>query len=289
MLYLDGEYLPLSEGRVSVDDRGFVFGDGVYEVVKVLNGHLVWAPEHLARLRISLAMVQIEDVLESHALERVASELVRRADLDCGIVYLQVTRGVAPRGFEFPDAAAPTVMAYTRPMEFAGPDKILRGIRAHPLEDFRWGRCDIKCLNLLAAIMAKEEARRAGAEEVLWLAPEGMVREGGSCNLFAFIDGVLRTHPADRRVLGGITRQKVLGLASGLGLALSEQPFTLEEMLASGEAFLTASTRDVLPVVAVGGRPVGDGHPGPVTLHLAHALRAAQAGEVGLPVPAPLL
>ena len=132
-------------------------------------------------------------------------------------------------------------------MEFAGPDKILRGTTAHPLEDFRWGRCDIKCLNLLAAIMAKEEARQAGAEEVLWLAPDGTVREGGSCNLFAFVDGVLRTHPADRRVLGGITRHKVLGLASGLGLAVSEQSFTLDEMLASGEAFLTASTRDVLP------------------------------------------
>lgn len=288
MLYLDGEYLPLSEGRVSVDDRGFVFGDGVYEVIKVLNGRLVWAAEHLARLRISLAMVQIEGALESHPLERVASELVRRADLDCGIVYLQVTRGVAPRGFEFPQAA-PTVLAYTRPMEFVGPDKILRGITAHPLEDFRWGRCDIKCLNLLAAIMAKAEARRAGAEEVLWLAPEGTVREGGSCNLFAFIDGVLRTHPADRTVLSGITRQKVLVLASGLGLAVSEQAFALEEMLASGEAFLTASTRDVLPVVAVGGRSVGDGHPGPVTLHLAHALRAAQAAEAGLPSPTPLL
>jgi D-alanine transaminase len=289
MLYLDGEYLPLSEGRVSVNDRGFVFGDGVYEVVKVLNGRSVWAPEHLARLRASLSMLRIENVFERHPLDLIVSELVRRSDLDCGIVYLQVTRGVSPRGFEFPEDAVPTVLGYARPMEFAGPDTILRGITAHPLEDFRWGRCDIKCLNLLAAIMAKEEARRAGAQEVLWLAPEGTVREGGSCNLFAFIDGVLRTHPADRRVLAGITRHKVLGLASGLGLAVCEQAFTLEEMLASGEAFLTASTRDVLPVVAVGGRPVGAGRPGPVTLDLAHALRTAQAREVGLPVPAPLL
>ena len=286
---MDGEYLPLSEGRVSVNDRGFVFGDGVYEVVKVLDGRLIWASEHLARLRVSLAMLQIGNVLERHPLDLIVSELVRRADLGCGIVYLQVTRGIAPRCFEFPEDAVPTVLAYTRPMEFAGPDTILRGITAHPLEDFRWGRCDIKCLNLLAAIMAKEEARRAGAQEVLWLAPDGAVREGGSCNLFAFVDGALRTHPADHRVLGGITRRKVLGLASGLGLAVSEQPFTLEEMLASGEAFLSASTRDVLPVVAVGGRIVGTGRPGPVTLNLAHALRNAQAREAGLPAPAPLL
>jgi D-alanine transaminase len=288
VLYLDGRYLPLEEGRVSVLDRGFVFGDGVYEVVKVQNGRLVWAAEHLARLRGSLAALGIPTVSEQHPFEHILPELIRASSLESGIVYIQVTRGSASRGFEFPEDPHPTVLAYSQAMQFATPGKIRVGIRAHAVRDFRWGRCDIKCLNLLAAILAKQEARGAGAEEVLWLDPDGIVREGGSCNLFAVIHGVLRTHPAGPSVLAGVTRGKVLEMAALLGVEVREEPFSLEEMIASGNAFLTACTRDILPVVTVDGRDVGNGVPGPETLRLADALRAELAVEAGLPSPAAL-
>jgi D-alanine transaminase len=292
MLYLQGEFLRLEDGRVSVLDRGFQFGDGVYELVKVLNGRLLWMDEHLSRLRGSLGELRMDGALTmtpgARRLEEVLPELVARSGLESGTVYVQVTRGAASRGFELPPTFSPTVLAYTQLTEFLTPDEIRAGVAVHPVEDYRWGRCNVKSTNLLAAIMGKEEARAAGAHEVLWIGPGSVVREGGSCNIFALLGGVLRTHPLGCHVLAGVTRGKVIELARGLGLEVHETAFDLQEITAASEVFLTATTRDVVPVVAVGGQAVGRGSAGPLTLKLADALRAEISGAVGLAAPASL-
>jgi D-alanine transaminase len=196
--------------------------------------------------------------------------LVRRSAVDHGSVYVQVTRGSAAREFEFPKAWSPTVLAYARTKPAPAEAAILAGSVLHPVEDLRWARCDIKAITLLAAVLAKEEARRAGAHEALFVAPGGVVREGGSSNVFAVLDGVIRTHPADTRILWGITRLHVIRLARAAGYPVEERAFTLAEVAAAAgggcEVFAASTTRDVMPVVRIGQQSVGDGRPGPVTM-----------------------
>ncbi len=293
LLYLNGEFLELREGRVHVEDRGFQLGDGIYEVIKVMNGRLVWLDDHLARLDRSLAAIRLGDALEDHDMGRILPDLVARAGLGDGSVYLQVTRGDAPREFPFPAAPHPTVLAYTRPRDFPLPSFITTGITLHPVEDLRWGRCDIKSTNLLAAVLVKQEAQEAGAWEALFMAPDGTVREGGSSNVFAVLGGVVRTHPLDRHILGGITRLHVLEIAHRLGIPVEERAFTLEEVrqTAAGdcEFFSASSTTDMLPVVAIGGVAVRGGRPGPVTLRLLDEMRAELAALAGREKPPALL
>jgi D-alanine transaminase len=291
-LYLNGAFMPLSEGRVSVEDRGFQLGDGVYEVIKVMNGRLVWLDDHLERLVRSLAAVGLSEAIAEHPLGNVLPDLVGRSGVDHGSVYLQVTRGWAPRDFLFPHPPHPTVLAYARAKPGPTPEEILRGTGLHPLEDLRWARCDIKSTNLLAAVLAKQEAHEAGAQEALFMAPDGMAREGGSSNVFAVLRGVLRTHPLNNRILGGITRKHVLELAGRDGHRVEERAFSLEELTAAGadcEVFSASTTRDIMPVVRIGGRLVGSGKPGPVTLALLEGMRREQALLVGLEPPAPLV
>ncbi len=292
VLYLNGSFMPLAEGTVPVEDRGFQLGDGIYEVIKVMNGRPVWLHDHLARLQRSLGAVRLTNALEGHDLTALIPELVRRAQVREGMVYLQITRGVAPREFIFPHPPHPTVLAYARTKPLPAPEDIMAGVTLHPVDDQRWGRCDIKSTNLLASVLAKEEAWEAGADEALFLSPSGIVREGGSSNVFAVMDGVVRTHPLNRRILGGVTRLHTLEIAERLGLPVLERAFRLKEVL--GEAthcseFFTASTmKDLSPVSDIGGKKVGDGRPGPITLALLEAMRAEQAALVGLPAPAAL-
>lgn len=290
-LYLNGRFMPLSEGRISVEDRGFELGDGVYEVIKILNGELVWLDDHLERLDRSLRAISLSQAISEHDLRQVLPELARRSGLHQGMVYLQVTRGWAPRNFVFPDAPHPTVLAYTRSFPAPETGAVLAGISLHPVEDTRWARCDIKSTNLLAAVLAKEEAKKAGADEALFIAPDGAVREGGSSNVFAVLKGVIRTHPADNRILAGITRKHVLEIAARLGYKAEEKAFTLAELETSDnsvEVFTASTLYDVLPVTRIGGRSVGRGRPGPVTLALLDEMRREQATLVGLDPPAPL-
>ncbi|MCL5942877.1 MAG: aminotransferase class IV [Actinobacteria bacterium] len=288
-LYLNGAYLPLVDGRIGVEDRGFQLGDGVYEVVKVVNGRLLWLEDHLQRLVWSLGQIRLQHALRGHALDRVLPRLVALSGVQQGTVYLQVTRGVAPRDFPFPDEVEPTVLAYTRPAEPPAPEAVLAGTTVHPVEDVRWARCDIKSTNLLAAVLAKQAARDAGADEALFVGPGGVVREGGSSNVFAVFAGRVWTHPADTHILNGITRRHVIDLCARMGVEVVERAFTLEGLEAADEFFLVSTARDVMPVVAVGGRPLAGGRPGPVTLALADALRAEVARLVGLPAPPSLL
>jgi len=277
LLYLNGSYLPLAEGRISVEDRGFQFGDGLYEVVRFNCGQLLWLEEHLQRLAEGLRKVGIADVGPVAELARAIPTVVERCSVEEGFVYAQVTRGVAPRDFVAVTADAPTVLAYARPWARLTWEEIEAGCAIHPMDDFRWARCDIKTIGLLAAVMGKGEAEKAGAADVLWVGPDGSLRESGSGNFFAVFDGVIRTHPADNRILDGVTRQKAVALARQLGFEVDERPVTLAELEHAEEAFLTSTKRDVLPVLRVGEIVVGigeaEGKPGPVSLRLAKALR----------------
>lgn len=288
LLYIDGKIMPLAEGTVSVEDRGFQFGDGIYEVIKVMEGRLVYLEDHLARLRRSLGEIHSSSAIEGHPFDEVLPDLVTRAGLGTGFVYMQVTRGRAPRDYAYPAATHATVLAYTRPWSYPDEAAILAGAELYAVDDPRWARCDIKSTNLLGAVLAKEEARRKGADEVAFLGPGQVVREGGSSNLFAVVEGTVRTHPLDRRILAGVTRHHVLRLAGTLGLPVEETAVDLSGLAAADEAFLTSTGQDVMPVVRIAGRPVADGRPGPVTLRLVDALRADVAAHVGLPTPTPL-
>ncbi len=287
-LYLDGAFMALDKGCIRVEDRGFQFGDGVYEVVKVHNRRVLWLEQHLARLAGSLRAIHLAGVAERHDLPRILPRLVERARLVTGTVYVQVTRGVSLREFDPPPDLPPTVLAYTRERPLADDAQILAGVGLYPLQDFRWGRCDIKSTNLLASVLAGQEARAAGCAEVLWIGPEGQVREGGSSNLFCVIEGVVRTHPAGTTVLDGVTRKTVMGLARDLGLEVREQAVALEELEQAEEAFITSTGRDVLPVVSVGGTSIGQGRPGRATLALVDAMRAEVARLAGVAPPPPL-
>jgi len=290
VLYLNGRFLPLSEGRIDIEDRGFQLGDGVYEVVKVMRGRVVWLEDHLARLNRSLTALRLTSALAGHDLNAVLPRLVTDSGVIDGMVYVQVTRGVAKREFVFPELFLPTVLAYARSIENPAERQQVSGIRLHPVEDPRWARCDIKSTNLLASVLAKEEARDAGAEEALFVGADGFVREGGSSNVFAVIDGVLRTHPPDRRILAGITRRYVVEIARSEGLSVEERPFTLDEIDGSrcpgAEVFTASTLRDILPVVGIGDVVIGAGRPGAITLDLLAKFRALQAGLVQGPQPA---
>ncbi len=288
LLYLNGTIIPMAEGVISVEDRGFQFGDGIYEVIKVMGGRLVYLEDHLERLRRSLAEIDLPSAVDGHPFADVLPDLVTQAGLETGFVYMQVTRGWAPRDYAYPEVTDPTVIAYTRPMSYPDEAAIMAGVELYAVDDPRWSRCNIKSTNLLGAVLAKEEAHRAGADEVVFLGPGRLVREGGSSNCFAVIEGTVRTHPLDRRILAGITRHHVLRLARGLGLPVEETAVDLSELLAADEVFITSTGVDVMPVVRIAGRPVANGRPGLVTLRLADALRADVAAHVGLPTPVPL-
>jgi D-alanine transaminase len=290
LLYLNGVVLPLSEGRINVEDRGFQLGDGVYEVVKILNGHAIWLEEHLERLEGSLAAIRLAGALSGHQLEEVIPDLAERSSVTNGMVYVQVTRGVEPRDFQLPQAPQPTVVAYARSVSGPSAKAIMAGEVLHPVEDRRWDYCHIKAIDLLAAVLAKDEARSAGANEAVFVAADGTVREGGSCNIFAFLNGTLRTHPADHHILDGITRRHILQVAGEAGHAVEERAFTLSNVAldtyADCEVFLASTLKDIMPVVRIGSHAIGGGRPGKVTLALLDRFRLLQAGLAGLEPPA---
>jgi D-alanine transaminase len=268
--FIDGKFTNKDSLNISVDDRGYYFGDGVYEVVKVYDGELYTAEEHFSRLFQSAAKIKMAIPYSEQQLIDIAKELVKVNEVNTGHIYLQVTRGASPRIHQFPElSVAPVVTAYAihnpRPMS-----NIEGGVSVKSVEDVRWLRCDIKSLNLLANVLAKQEAYEAGCAEAIFVR-DGLVMEGSSSNAFGVKDGVVFTHPATNLILNGITRQVVLKLCDEMSIPVEERAFTPDEMNAMDEFFITSTTAEITPVVLIDEKPVGSGSPGVITRQLQEA------------------
>jgi D-alanine transaminase len=270
--YVNGRYRPWREAAVHFEDRGYQFSDGVYEVCEVREGRLIDERLHMARLERSLTELRIAMPMSLKALGVVMRETVRRNRVRNGIVYLQVTRGVARRDHAFPAAAtAPSVVVSARNLDAAGNERTAaEGIAVVTVPDNRWERVDIKSVSLLPNVLAKQAAREQGAKEAWFVGRDGRVTEGSSTNAWIVTrDGEVVTRPADHGILRGITRTVLIEAIKAQGLRLVERAFTVEEALAAREAFVTSASLIVMPVVRIDGRPVGNGAPG----LLASALR----------------
>jgi D-alanine transaminase len=269
--YVNGRYLPRQAAMVNVEDRGYQFSDGVYEVCEVRGGRLVDERRHMERLQRSLAELRIAMPMSMAALSVVLHETVRRNRVHDGIVYLQMTRGVARRDHAFPEPAPhPSVVVTARELDFAkNEQQAADGIAVVTVPDNRWGRVDIKSVSLLPNVLAKQAAREQGAREAWFVTGEGIVTEGSSTNAWIVSrDGRVVTRPADHGILRGITRTVLLDVLKANGLTLEERPFTLSEAYEAREAFVTSASQIVMPVVRIDGRPVGNGKPGPVAAAL---------------------
>ena len=274
-LFLDGAFVPAADARISVMDRGFLFADSIYEVSAVLDGHLVDNDAHLARLDRSLVAIGIVNPYAPADWTRLESELVERNGLREGIVYIQVTRGVAERDFVYGPDLVPTVVMFTQAKIIVGTAVQAKGAAVVTRPDLRWARRDIKSVGLLAQVMAKREATAAGVAEV-FLVEDCFITEGGSSSVFAILDdGRIVTRPLSRAVLPGITRLAILKLASEHRLRLDERPLTIEEACGAAEVFFTSASNFVVPVVSIDGRPIGDSCPGSRTARLMELYTAA--------------
>jgi len=262
--YVNGSYVPEDEAKVSVFDRAFLFGDAVYEVTAVLDRRLVDFDAHLARLDRSLKEIALLSPLSHDALRALHAELIQRNGVDEGIVYLQITRGAADRDFAYPENAEPTVVAFTQSRPLIANPYAATGVKVITISDLRWKRRDIKSTSMLAQAMGKQEAKLEGAYEA-WMVENGCVTEGTSSSAFILdAQGVVRTQPLGHHILPGVTRRAVLRLAALEGVSLEERPFSVAEALSAREAFMTAASAFVLPVVEIDGVAIGDGRPGPI-------------------------
>ncbi|MEZ5534055.1 MAG: D-amino-acid transaminase [Thiolinea sp.] len=280
IVYVNGEFLPEAEAKISVFDRGFLFADGVYEVSSVLNGKLIDNEGHLKRLHRSMNELEMNAPASDEAITAAQQELISRNNVQEGLVYLQVTRGSADRDFAYPSADTPsTLVMFTQQKNLINSPIAEKGIKVISIEDIRWKRRDIKTVGLLAPSMGKMQAKRAGADDA-WMVEDGYVTEGTSNNAYIITqNNVLVTRQVGHEILNGITRRAVLKLAEHTELKIEERLFTLEEAYAAKEAFITSATTFVWPVVEIDGRVIGDGKPGPFAkklreLYIAEALAA---------------
>lgn len=272
--YVNGRYVPHADAAVHIEDRGYQFADGVYEVCEVARGYLMDVMRHLDRLDRSLSELRIEWPVARSAMQIILREVVRRNRIENGMVYLQVTRGVAPRDHVFPSEDTPSSLVVTakRGDPLAAARKAEKGIKVITVPENRWERVDIKTVGLLPNVLAKQAAKEAGAAEAWFVDPDNTVKEGGSTNAWIVTnDGTIVTRPADFGILRGVTRAGVIDAAKKLGLKVEERAFTVEEALKAKEAFITAATTVVMPVVAINNTTIANGHPGEITLSLRQA------------------
>ena len=269
--YVNGRYLPHADAAVHIEDRGYQFADGVYEVCEVARGYIIDMTRHLDRLGRSLSELSMRWPMSRHALQFVIREVVRRNGIRNGMVYVQVTRGVAPRDHVFPAETVKPALVITarRSDPAAAAAKAERGYKVITVPENRWERVDIKSVSLLPNVLARQKAKEAGAQEAWFVDAGGMVTEGGATNAWIVTkDGTLVTRPAETGILRGITRTTVLDVAAKLGMAVEERAFTVEEAQAARESFITAATTLVMPIVEIDGKPVANGAPGSLTLSL---------------------
>jgi D-alanine transaminase len=272
--YVNGRYLPFRDAKVHIEDRGYQFADGVYEVFEVRGGRLIDEPRHLARLERSLGELRIRAPMLPNALGVVLREVIARNRMGYGIVYLQVTRGVARRDHAFPPPQArPSVVVTARALNKARNEMLAaKGIAVISVPDNRWGRVDIKTTGLLPNVLARQAAIEQGARDAWFVDRDGAVTESASANAWIVTqDGTLVTHPADQAILRGITRTVLFEAVKARGFCIQERVFTLAEAYAAREAFVTSASQIVLPVVRIDGHAIGDGKPGPIATALRQA------------------
>ena len=262
-VYLNGEFLPAEQAKVSVFDRGFLLGDGIYEVIPVYNGHGFLLEGHLARLQNSLDGIQLANPHNDQKWSEIIAELIAKNGGGDQSLYLQLTRGVAPRDHVFPDNVEPTIFLMSTPLKPVPSEWKQQGIKAITVEDIRWQNCDIKAISLLPNSLLKQRAKEAGAQEAL-LIKDDYLTEGAASNAYAIINGTIYTAPKDEKVLPGITRDFVLELAREHGMMVMELPVSLERLQQADEVWVSSSTKEVLAVTELDGQPVGDGMPGPI-------------------------
>ena len=274
--FVNGVFLPLAQATVSVEDRGFQFGDGVYELLRVYGGVPFRLSEHLARLARSATALDIILPFDNARWTAVVTQAVERSGYPEAKVYIQVTRGVAPRDHTYGAGLTPTVVMTVRALSPPPESLYTGGAAVVMVPDLRWDRCDIKSISLLANVLAKQQSRNAGAFEAVFVR-DGFVLEGATSNIMAIREGCLVTPPEGPLLLSGVTRSAVLQLAREAGLSAAERPLTKTDVFRAEEVFLTGTTIEILPVVQVDGRPIGAGFPGPTTQDLMARFRKLHA------------
>ncbi|HDI60548.1 MAG TPA: D-amino acid aminotransferase [Desulfobacteraceae bacterium] len=272
LAYLNGKIMPIAQAMVPAEDRGYNFGDAVYEYVASYHGKLFCLEPHLDRLERSMGELNFAP-LPKEAVRRAILELFEKAQIERAGIYVQVSRGVAPRDHAYPPAGTPLQFFMTiRPVREKPPEVREKGASAITVTDLRWGRCDIKTVQLLPNCMAKQQALEAGAFDAIFVSAEGVVREGTSSNLFIAKDGVLVTHPLNHQILPGITRQVIMDICRDEGIEVQERFYHRDELAAADEAFLTGTVTEVLPLVRIDGQAVSDGAVGPLARRLYRCL-----------------
>ena len=262
-VYLNGKFLPLEEAAIPVLDRGFIFGDGVYEMIPVYSRRAFRLPEHIHRLQQSLAALRLESPHTNEQWQTLLLELIERNEGDDLSLYLQVTRGPAPRDHAFPKVVSPTVFMMSNPLVVPSAQQVSTGVAAISTRDIRWDRCDIKTTSLLANVLLRQQAEDVGAAETVMFR-DGILTEGTSSNVFAVERGVILAPPKDQHMLPGITYDVVLELAAANGIAVEIGYFDAARIRAADELWLTSSTKEVLAVVTLDGEAIGNGKPGPM-------------------------
>jgi len=268
-VYLNGKYLPEEDAKVSVFDRGFLFADGIYEVTTVLEGKLIDFHGHITRLHRSLNELDMQEACSDEELLNIHRELVKANNLQEGLIYTQITRGVADRNFLYPEKTTKsTLVLFTQQIDLEDSIGAKNGLRIITVDDLRWGRRDIKTVQLLYPSMAKMEAKRKGVDDA-WLVSDGMVNEGTSNNAYILTqDNIIVTHHLSNDILHGITRKALLKCAEKLNLSVEERPFSIKEAKKAKEAFITSATTAVTPVIEIDGQAIGTGKPSSVVAHL---------------------
>ena len=277
VLYFNGRFTTTDERVLGVEDRGFQFGDALYEVFKFLGKRPLFLAEHYRRLERGLQDLEIRNPWTEAEFTKAMHELLERTAFDGGIVYIQISRGESARAHFWPDQSEPTVVAYSRAFRFPEAAKKERGIKVITTTDRRWHMCNVKSVNLLGNALAKKEAQRAGADEAVLLA-EGFVREGASSSFFAVRNGGIVTHPLDEHILPGVVRDRVIGLALGAKIRVDERPLREAELFDLDEAFITSTTQGVMPVSEIDGRVIGNSRRGDVTTELQKRFDQLEAG-----------
>ncbi len=263
LVYLNGDYLPINEAKISVLDRGFIFGDGVYEVIPAYGGKALRFEHHMQRLQNSLDAVRITNPLTNAQWQEVLDKLISETGSEDQYLYLHITRGVASRDHRFPDETKPTVFVMSSVLQPVEPALLEKGISAVTLDDIRWQHCNIKAIALLPNILLRQQAVDQDAMEAI-LIRDGDITEGAASNVFIVSDGVIKTPPKGKKLLPGITRDLVVELAKTHNMPVEEVAITEKEFLAADEVWLTSSTKEILPVTRINEQQVGNGKPGAV-------------------------